>query len=58
MLKFSSVIVPNSLLKTAQTPLKFNSFTKVDFAITLYLWKPNLTFCFWDQPTVLFGNYK
>ena len=27
-------------------------FAKVDFAITSYLWRPNLTFCFWNQPTV------
>ena len=33
-------------------------FAKVNFAITSYLWKSNLTFCFWDQPTVFFGKYK
>ena len=31
-------------------------FAKVDFAIPSFLWKPNLTFCFWDQAAVFFGN--
>ena len=31
-------------------------FAKADFAITSYLWKPNLTFCYSDRPTMVFGN--
>ena len=33
-------------------------FAKFDFTITSYLWKSNLTFCFWDRTTVSFGNWK
>ena len=33
-------------------------FAKVDFATASYLWKPNLTFCLWDRPTVFFGVLK
>ena len=33
-------------------------FAKVNFAIMSYLWKPKLTFCSWDRPTVFSSNYK
>ena len=31
-------------------------FGTVEFAITSFLWKPDLTFCFWVRSTVVFGN--
>ena len=31
-------------------------FVKVGFAITTYLSKPNITFCFWDRATEFFGS--